>query len=164
MTVEDYLALPYHIWMIRDDTGGDAAWVVGVEELPGCLSQGDSPEDAARMIQEAMALWLRAALEDGAEIPRPRPESSFSGRFQVRLPAGLHAALDAEARHQGSSLNALVTTLLAGAVGWSTTSPAHPRAAKSEREVIDAIRQLVGSSSQADERAPGQPVPMSRGA
>ncbi|HXO85132.1 MAG TPA: toxin-antitoxin system HicB family antitoxin [Gemmatimonadales bacterium] len=36
----------------------------------------------------------------------------------LRLPVELHAALVAEAERQGVSVNTLLVTLLAGAVGW----------------------------------------------
>lgn len=36
------------------------------------------------------------------------------------MPAELHEALAAEAQRQGVSLNALIVTLLAGAIGWRT--------------------------------------------
>ncbi len=40
-------------------------------------------------------------------------EPAKSGKFIVRLPRSLHAALEAEARHEGVSLNQLVVTKLA---------------------------------------------------
>lgn len=118
-TVDEYMALPYHVWMVRDDTDGEPAWVVGVDELPGCLSQGDTPAEAAEMIQEAMEAWIETRIERGWDIPLPRPESTHSGKFQVRVPQGLHAALDEAARHEGVSLNSLVVSLLAAGVGWA---------------------------------------------
>jgi predicted RNase H-like HicB family nuclease len=113
--------------MVRDDSGGGApAWVVWVEELPGCISQGDSPAAASAMIEDAMRSWIGVAIEHGDAIPRPRAESSHSGKMMVRLPSGLHAALDAGARREGVSLNQFMTTLLAGAIGWAPvrSSPA----------------------------------------
>lgn len=44
--------------------------------------------------------------------------TEHSGQFRLRLPTGLHAELAAEAERQGVSLNALISALLAGAVGW----------------------------------------------
>jgi antitoxin HicB len=119
-TTADYLDLPYHLVMVRDETpdGGLSGWVVWVEELPGCVSQGETPEDAIRMIREAMEAWIEAALDAGDEIPPPREEAGFSGRFVLRIPSSLHAALDAGARREGVSMNQYAATLLAGAIGW----------------------------------------------
>lgn len=41
-----------------------------------------------------------------------------SGKLVLRLPVDLHGRLAGEAERQGVSLNALISTLLAGAVGW----------------------------------------------
>jgi antitoxin HicB len=113
------MAKPYHIWMVRDDTGGPPQWVVGIEELRGCLSQGDTPEHALEMIREAMELWIEVSLEHGDSIPEPRSElEEFSGKFQVRMPASLHEKLARESRREGVSLNQFVVSALAGAVGW----------------------------------------------
>jgi predicted HicB family RNase H-like nuclease len=51
-------------------------------------------------------------------------DRAHSGQFRVRLPVELHAALAAEAERQGVSLNTLIVALLAGGIGWrSTTAP-----------------------------------------
>ena len=129
--VAEYLALPYTITMVYDTSGGPPAWVVGVEELQGCLSQGDTPEEAIEMIHEAMELWIGGALEDGEKIPPPRdPFPEHSGKFQVRLPVGLHGKLAAVAEDEGVSLNQLVTAILAEGVGWR---PAGERKRKRSR-------------------------------
>jgi len=39
----------------EDDGGG---YLAVVPALPGCVSDGDSPEEALRNVQEAIASWL----------------------------------------------------------------------------------------------------------
>lgn len=120
MNAEEYMRLPYHISMVRDESGSDApAWVVWVDELPGCVSQGSTPAEAMEMIDDAMRTWLEVALRHGDTIPEPRGDASHSGKLMVRLPSSLHAVLTAGARREGVSLNQYIATLLAGAVGWS---------------------------------------------
>ena len=118
--VAEYMKLPYTITMVRDDSpGGPPAWVVWVEELEGCVSQGDTPEEATRMIREAMEGWLEVAVAYEDDIPLPRDHfPEHSGKFQVRLPVGLHGRLAAVAKQQEVSLNQLVTAILAEGVGW----------------------------------------------
>ncbi|MGI8608959.1 MAG: toxin-antitoxin system HicB family antitoxin [Candidatus Dormibacteria bacterium] len=117
--LEEYLDLPYEVVLVRDqDDQGSVGWVAEVEELPGCLSQGATPEDAVSHLRDAMVGWLSIALEDGREIPLPRAQAPHSGRFLVRLPQSLHADLTRTAEREGVSLNQLVTNLLASAVGW----------------------------------------------
>ena len=50
----------------------DAAFGVDVPELPGCLAHGATPGEAVEHAQEAIALWLDIAREDGRPIPQPK--------------------------------------------------------------------------------------------
>ena len=78
-----YLSLPYTIELIRED---DETWFARVKELPGCITEGDSAQDAAEMILDAMHGWVEIALADGQTIPEPRPVEDYSGKFVVRVP------------------------------------------------------------------------------
>lgn len=49
----------------------DMSWFIRVKELPGCMSCGDTPNEAVDMIYDAMKLWISVALEDGDPIPEP---------------------------------------------------------------------------------------------
>ncbi len=115
-TVEEYLHLPYTIEVTRDE-GADAGWVAHVVELPGCITQGENFQELGEMIEDAMRMWLETAIEDGAEIPEPRPEESYSGKFIVRVPKSLHRELAETAEREGVSLNMYVSTALGKAVG-----------------------------------------------
>lgn len=113
-TLDYYTALPYTIELQYDP---EDAWFVRVKELPGCMSQGDSPEEAIEMIQEAMQLWLEVALEDGDPVPEPRQLEDYSGKFVVRLPRSLHRDLVDTAEEEGVSLNQYINVALGRSVG-----------------------------------------------
>lgn len=66
----------------------------------------------AEHIRDARAGWITVALEDGSRIPKPR-DTSYSGRFVVRIPASLHARLAELAELEGVSLNHLASNALA---------------------------------------------------
>jgi len=118
-TLEEYLQLPYTVELTPDrDDEGHEGFVAQVRELPGCVSQGATAEEAFANVRDAMAGWLSVALEDGVEIPMPRGEATYSGRFLLRIPKGLHAELARQADEEGTSLNQYVSTLLAGAARW----------------------------------------------
>jgi len=53
-------------WSDEDD-----AYLVMVPDLPGCLTHGDTYSEAARMGEEAIALWLAGARHWGRPIPLP---------------------------------------------------------------------------------------------
>ena len=73
LTPEEYLELPYSIVVNYDGGDGKPGWVARVEEFPGCITQGHSFKELSENIREAMLSWIEIELEDGAEIPMPRP-------------------------------------------------------------------------------------------
>lgn len=54
----------------------DQAYIVSVPELPGCMADGKTPEEAVKQAQIVINLWIETALEDGEEIPKPHLFSS----------------------------------------------------------------------------------------
>jgi len=76
-SAEDYLNQPYHIVLTPDqDDAGRTGYVAEIEELPGCISQGETPDEAVQNLHDAMRGWISVALEDGEQVPEP----SFRGR------------------------------------------------------------------------------------
>ncbi len=117
-TVEQYLELPYHVLVGRDDEGDGAAWAARVEELPDCTASGTTPEEAVARARGLMATWIQGALDARRAIPKPRPDAAPSGRLLVRMPRTLHAELARTAETEGISLNQLINGVLASGVGW----------------------------------------------
>lgn len=52
--------------------GGDGSFGVVFPDLDGCVSAGDSLQEAARNAEEALALHLSGMAEDDEPIPKPR--------------------------------------------------------------------------------------------
>ena len=73
MEVEAYLDHPYTVTVRHRDDGDGPYWFATVEELPGCMSDGDTEAAARAAVRDAMHGWLVAALDDGRPIPEPRP-------------------------------------------------------------------------------------------
>ena len=120
MNADTLAERPYHIRLQQRDDGDGAYWFATVEELPGCMSDGETEAEAIGAVRDAMHGWISAALEAGIPVPDPHddPSASYSGQFRVRLPSGLHEALAAEARREGVSLNHFVSSALSAAVRW----------------------------------------------
>ena len=104
-----YLSLPYTIELLPEQPEG---WVARVKELPGCITSADTPEEALAEIQELKQEWLQNAIEDHFEIPEPREEEEYSGKFNLRVPKTLHRKLVEKANEEGVSLNTLCISLL----------------------------------------------------
>jgi predicted RNase H-like HicB family nuclease len=53
-----------------DDGGG---FVALVPDLPGCISDGATAQEALANVQDAITCWIEAATDMGRPIPKPRP-------------------------------------------------------------------------------------------
>lgn len=71
-------ALSYSVFYEQAQEGGYAAFVPA---LPGCHTQGESLEETARNVKEAIALYLESLAAHGEAIPEEGP--SFQGRVTV---------------------------------------------------------------------------------
>ncbi len=115
---EYYLDLPYTIELVNDTSNpNNPVWFAAVRELRGCMTEADSFDEAVRQIRDAMHVWITDAIESGDEVPEPKGEEAFSGKFSVRLPKSLHRDLVARAEQEGVSLNQYITAALGRAVG-----------------------------------------------
>ncbi len=61
----------YKYSMIISWSEEDQAYIVSVPELPGCMADGKTPEEAVKEAQTAVDLWIETAKEDGKPIPKP---------------------------------------------------------------------------------------------
>jgi antitoxin HicB len=107
-----YLSLNYHNTVTQDDDGD---YIVEVQELPGCVADGETPNEAFENLHEAMKAWLGSRLEAGLEVPEPRAEEDFSGKILVRMARYLHQRLASQSTREGVSLNQHIVVLLADA-------------------------------------------------
>ncbi len=52
----------------EQDGGG---FIATVPDLPGCMSDGETPEEALTNVQDAIDAWLESARDLGRPIPPP---------------------------------------------------------------------------------------------
>ena len=73
MTFEEYMAVPYVLRMVAVQRR-DGQWLRRAEypELPGCVGEGRSPEEALDDLDRNRERMIRERLAAGAEIPVPR--------------------------------------------------------------------------------------------
>ncbi|MFK8251677.1 type II toxin-antitoxin system HicB family antitoxin [Ancylobacter terrae] len=60
---------PFVVEPLPPDEGG--GFIAIVPDLPGCMSDGSTPEEAAANVQDAISSWIEAAGDLGHAIPRP---------------------------------------------------------------------------------------------
>jgi len=104
---------PFELRPLSEEEGG--GWLITFPDLPGCMSDGESPEEAIANGKDALAAWIQATRDAGRVVPRPGELPS--GKFVARIPRSLHARLAARARQEGVSMNALVSAFLAESLG-----------------------------------------------
>jgi antitoxin HicB len=112
---------PAIIEPITQEEGG--GYLVSFPDLPGCIADGKTPEEALHEAQDALESWLRTAKQFGDPIPKPRKTTTeYSGQWRMRAPKSLHASLANRAKEEGVSLNTLAITLLAHGLGMPGNS------------------------------------------
>lgn len=109
-TIEEYMSLPYKMELIPDSYEG--GFVVSFPELPGCLSVGETAEEAIRNAEDAKLSWFTAAIEDGVTINEPQELEQYSGQFKLRIPKSLHKQIAQRAKNEGISMNQYCVYLL----------------------------------------------------
>jgi antitoxin HicB len=67
MSPQDY---EIHIRPLSDEEGG--GYLATVPELPGCKSDGETPQEALENVLDAINCWIEAAREMGRTVPPPR--------------------------------------------------------------------------------------------
>jgi len=108
-SLEYYLNLPYTIKLIPEEAGG---YFVEIEELPGCMSQGETQKEALENIEDAKRMWLESMLKKKQVVPEPEITKEYSGKFLLRVPVSLHRRIARLAKKEGVSLNQMALTLL----------------------------------------------------
>ena len=111
---------PYEKVLRGDAEGG---YLGTVTEFTGCMTAGETEEEALANLREAMAGWLESQLAHGLPIPEPKvaadtvTEGARGGRILLRLPKSLHRQLAARADEDGVSINQMAVALLALGLG-----------------------------------------------
>lgn len=110
LRIDEY---PFTIRPLTQEEGG--GFLIEYSDLPGCMSDGETPEEAIRNGRDAVKSYILSCKKYGD--PVPKPGATMSGQWRQRVPRSLHARLVDQARSEGVSLNTLVTSLVAEGLG-----------------------------------------------
>lgn len=114
---------PFKIRHLSKEDGG--GYVIEFPDLPGCMSDGETVEEAVTNGHDAVRCWLKAAKDSGRSIPQPGAFEQQSGKWVQRVPKSIHLQLVEKAEEEGVSLNTLVIAILAEALGKDKRPPLH---------------------------------------
>ena len=118
---------PFSVRPLLSEEGG--GFLIEFPDLPGCMSDGETPEEAIANGKDAVESWIHAAKLHGDVIPEPslpHMGSHYNGKVLQRFPKTLHARLAARAKQEGVSLNQLILSLVAEGLGHRSQT-ANPR-------------------------------------
>ena len=73
------LKYPVLVTPIKDNRGG--SYLASVTNLPGCMSDGETPEETIEIVRDAIQCWIDAARRLGREIPQPSDRQSDTRLF-----------------------------------------------------------------------------------
>lgn len=72
------LIYPVMIRPLSGDEGG--GFLAAVPDLPGCMSDGETPEEAVTNVRDAILCWVEMAQEMGRSAPPPSAELKLPSR------------------------------------------------------------------------------------
>ena len=110
--LDKYYKLPYRMVIIPDSD--EDGYAVSYPDLPGCISTGNTIDEAIRNAEDAKKEWIKAAMEEGLPSPEPASDEldNYSGQFKLRIPKSLHRSLSLHAKEEGISMNQYCLYLL----------------------------------------------------
>ena len=95
----------------REEGGG---YLVEFPDIPGCMSDGETIEEAIANRREALRDCIEVFQELGRKIPKPSIEPA---QWRQRVPRTLYSKLTKQAENEGVSINSFVTAIIAEAIG-----------------------------------------------
>ena len=113
--------LNYKVEVIKLSEENGGGYLAYVPKLPGCMSDGETPEEALKNVQDAIKCWIETAKELRRTIPvfeEYKDENDYSGKFLLRMPKSMHKMLSEMAEKERISLNNLIQNLLSFAIGY----------------------------------------------
>jgi len=72
--------------IVQDEaTDGSTVFRAEIPELPGCMSHGDTPEEAVQNLEEAFDLYMDVLAEQGRSLPGTTIASTSGTALETRI-------------------------------------------------------------------------------
>jgi len=108
--LEYYLNLP---WTYRVEySHEDKCYVASIAELKGCMSDGETMQESALMIKEALVSHITALLSNGDEIPEPMQPELYKGKIAYRTTPARHYKIALKAGSLGKSISKTIDEMI----------------------------------------------------
>ena len=122
------LDYPFTMHPLAEDEGG--GYLIEFPDLPGCMSDGATPEEAIRNGADAVRCWIDAMREAG----RPIPAASRApvGLRTINIDEHVYRVFVAEGERQGLNTESIANAALLDAV---------QRLLKRDQSVLEAVEE-----------------------
>ena len=97
----------------------EGGYLLTFPDLPGCIADGETPEEAIRSGMDAAESWLKTTQEFGDHIPSPT--KADVGALVSKTPKNLYIQLADRAMQKGLSVNELAVEYLTQGLKQRTT-------------------------------------------
>ena len=74
------LQYPFKISILPPEEGG--GYLIEFPDLPGCISDGETIDEAITNGKDAMFCWIETSKQYGDEVPQPSPDAHSSALFE----------------------------------------------------------------------------------
>lgn len=59
------------------DSDEEGGYVATIPRLPGCITEGDTVDEALAYLRDALEGWMQVAIDKGLEIPEPDGQRAY---------------------------------------------------------------------------------------
>lgn len=95
----------------------DGGYTATIHELPGCIAEGDTAEEALAQLDAVAHSWIESAKATGYPVTPPIDYEGASGKIALRISRRLHQLAAERADLEGTSLNQFIGNALASYLG-----------------------------------------------
>lgn len=106
---------PRYVRRLTPDPAG--GYTATIHELPGCIAEGDTAEEALAQLESVAQSWMESAMANGYPISPPVDYDGASGKVALRISRRLHQLAAERADLEGVSLNQFIGNALASYIG-----------------------------------------------
>jgi antitoxin HicB len=94
------MKLEYGVRIDRLSEADGGGYLATVPELPGCMSDGGTPEEALRNVQEAIVSWIESAKALKQNVPEPTAPSALEAARRLARLGGSMPDIEAPPRRR----------------------------------------------------------------
>jgi antitoxin HicB len=102
------LEYPFAMSPLSEEEGG--GYLIEFPDLPGCMSDGATPEEALHNGADAVRCWIEAMREAGRPIPAP--SKAAVGKRTISVGSAVYQIIAEEAQRQGLNVDTIADSAL----------------------------------------------------